>query len=292
MSRWTIPLLMLLSAAVARAQDMELEESAPNEPPYTTPADEFGQTESAAGAPAVYSTHGNKSQFIRHPGAKKGLRLIDRDGAYYYETARISGKDQTSNIRVGMIKPPSILSADGTTSYTSMYGNGDPVTAMYDYEWKPLKAFGALGVQLGVGFFTAQGQGRFVQTPGGLTSNVARERYTFYAIPMSLGAVYRFQYMDDQWIAPYVSGGATYYALVEDRDDGMSTNFVGTPAFYGAGGLMINLSTWDRETRYILDAEYGIHTLWLTAEARQIQSASEELDFSGLMISVGISVDY
>jgi hypothetical protein len=243
------------------------------------------------GQPEVMSTANGK--FIQHPMAKKGLRLIDRDGSYYYETTKTSAKDETSIVRLGAISPaPSVISADGQTTYKTMYGSGNPFVMMYDYEWKPLKRFGSLGLVAGMGFFTAQGSGRFNCVGDPLCGTEAEEKYTFYASPLSLGAVYRFQYSDRQWISPAVSGGVTYFALAEFRDDGKSPSVVGTPAAYGAGSLMFNLSQIDKDLGFKLDAEYGIHTMWLNFEIRQIQSSNKDLDFSGTMLTAGVTVDY
>lgn len=238
--------------------------------------------------PSVIQRGERGSRRIRHPLAKEGLTLIDRDGSYHFQPKRSKTFDQTSVLRVGAIQPPpGIQSADGFTDYQTMYGSGNPVTLLYDYEWQPIQAFGRLGVQIGFGLFTAQGNGRFLSD--GLP---AREKYAFYALPITLGVVYRFQFTDRPWIAPYVSGGLMYFALAEMRDDGKSPNLVGTPTGYGGGGLMINLSEIDRETGFLLDSEYGIHGMWLTAEWRQIQASNEDLNFSGSIISFGVSVDY
>lgn len=238
---------------------------------------------------------GKKSHFIHHPQAAKGLQLIDRDGAYYYKPETFSKNTQTSSFKVGSLQPgPNIVSADQQTDYGRMYG-GTPIEALYDYEWKPLRQFGPLGVQLGFGFFTAQGAGRFGKI--GLNEDVygettPHEQYTFYSIPLSAGGIYRFQYFDKQWAAPYISGGVTYNILAEMRDDGKAPSIVGSPAVYGAGGLMLNISRIDRETAFNLDAEYGIHTLWLNLEAREVQSLNKSLDLSGTLISLGITADY
>lgn len=282
--------LVLFSVSVSWAQTQD---SPPNEPPYVNEEEHLTQVgEEPAVVPAqeerpVLQKTSDGRQFIKHPLSKKGLQLIDKDGSYYYATEKSSKNDQHMMIRLGAIDPgPDIQAADGTT-YATMYGSGAPFTLYFDYEWKPFKSFGELGVQLGLGLFTAKGNGRFAQSGG-----EAREKYTFYALPISVGGVYRFQYTDKQWISPYVAGGLMYFALAEFRDDDKSPNFVGTPTGYGAGGLLFNLSAIDKDSGFTMDAEYGIHTLWLSLEARQIQASSDDLNFTGTFFSLGFGADY
>lgn len=232
---------------------------------------------------------GTNKKYIHHPRAKDGLRLIDRDGAYYYVANRYSKREQTTSVRFGSLNPtPGIVSADGQTDYARMYGSEYPTVLSFDYDWLALKGFGALGLQFGGGFFTAQGQGRFLNNP----SKEAREKYTFYAIPLNLGGIYRFEYTDRQWVVPYVNGGLTYYVLAEKRDDDKAPSFVGTPSVYAGGGAMFNLSAIDKDTGFALDAEYGISTLWLTAEFRVIKETNPDLNLGGTLISFGFSTDY
>lgn len=282
---------ILLFAFVCAGPLWAQQESAPNEPPYTN-ANEYDSpavVEAPNADPALppekqARTHRASVEYIQHPEAKNGLRLIDSDGSYYYAPKKFSKKEQSSTIRVGSIQPPHIDSPGA--SFSTMYGSGNPTMLLYDYEWQPLQAFGRLGVQAGFGYFSAQGAGRFAD------GTAAREHYTFHALPLNLGVIYRLEFMERQWIAPYVAGGASYFALAETRDDDRAPHFVGTPTFYGAGGLMFNISAFDQVTAFTLDSQYGIADMWLTVEARQIQSTNLDLDFTGLMVSVGISADY
>jgi len=221
-----------------------------------------------------------------HPNAKKGLERIRADGSYVYRV-KIRDRSSTSTVRFGVSDPPVIKSSDGQTTFSEMYGSKSVPTLLYDYEWQPLQKFGRLGIQAGFGFLTAQGSGRFKST-----GEEAREKYTFIAVPLNLGAIYRLEFMERQWLAPYIAGGGTYFLLAELRDDEKRQHFLGTAAGYGAGGMMFNISRLNRETALTLDSEYGIANLWLTAEYRRVQSVSQDLDMSSNNFNVGISVDY
>lgn len=317
---------VLAFSGVARAQT----EGPPNEPPYTNDLEEEFDQAARAGGPATELKAGSEapaiptpapapeivpvtpaeaavaeeggegmvrqlppsgqSRYIKHPGAKKGLTLIDRDGSYHYTPTKFARREQTSTLRLGVIKPPPTIEAEvagGTIDYQTVYGSGNPFTLLYDYEWTPFQAFGELGAQLGFGVFTSQGNGRFVDD-----GSIAHEKYTFYGLPINLGVVYRLRYFNKQWLIPYVAGGGTYFVLGEMRDDGKAPHFVGTPAAYGAGGLMFNVSRLDADTGFILDSEYGIASLYMTLEARQVQSVNKELDVSGTVLTLGFGADY
>lgn len=224
-------------------------------------------------------------KLIHHPDAKKGLIRIEQDGTYIYKV-KTTPKDQTGVVRFGFMDPPNIDSADGYTDFKSMYGSSTVPTLMFDYEWQPFSGFGKLGVQAGFGFAMADGNGHFLKD-----GTEAQEKYNFLILPLNLGVIYRLEYFKRQWVAPYISGGGSYIAVAEMRDDGKN-NFSGTPAAYGAGGLMFNITALDKSMAFNLDSEYGVGNLWLVAEYRYQKAFSDLLDFSGGLMSFGISADF
>lgn len=286
------------------------EDLPPNEPPYTQTPDEMEaqqllqQDKAPTPAPVIEkksevveteptsSTPGRKK--IAHPNAKKGLYLIDQNtGRYYYKTEKVSKKNQSTSIRFGTITPPNITANIGGVDYlfTDIYDTNDIPYLLLDYEWQPFRSFGKLGVVLGMGFFTTSGNGRFAN-PAVKDGAAAKESYTFIGLPISAGGIYRLEFSDRQWFAPFVVGGMSYYVLAEIRDDGKKPKAVGTPAAYGGGGIMFNITAWSREIDFIMDREYGINNMWLTAEFRTIQSLNEDLDVSSDVFNFGIAVDY
>lgn len=230
-------------------------------------------------------------EYIQHPQAANGLLAITREGAYIYKTKESRDFHQTGSLRFATMDSPKITAADGTT-YEMMYSGTQQPVVMFDYEWQPLTGYGKLGVQAGLGLLYASGQGRFVSSDPVLNGQEAKEKYTFLAVPLSLGGVYRLEWLSRQWVAPYVAGGGTYIAVAEFRDDGKSPSAVGTPGAYGAAGLLLNISAVDRETAFVLSSEYGIANLWVSLEYRYLQTFNEDLDFSSNIIGAGISVDY
>lgn len=221
----------------------------------------------------------------------KGLYKIDQTtGNYYFKTETQTKNNHTGSFRIGNYETPAISVTVDNTDYffSDFYTDGNIPFFMYDYEWKFFENFKQLSVQTGVGLFIAQGTGLLLTTP----VQEAKEEYTFFAIPLNLGLTLRLQFSDNQLFVPYASGGLSYYVLFERRDDGDENNFAGTPAAYGAGGILLNLSRLDKQTAFIFDREYNIHNLYLALEYRLIQSFSEDVDMSSNVINLGITVDY
>ncbi|MGZ3775734.1 MAG: hypothetical protein ACXVCY_18075 [Pseudobdellovibrionaceae bacterium] len=230
-------------------------------------------------------------EYIEHPLAAKGLTTITKEGAYIYKTEEFKQENKSGIIRFGSMDPPKIKSADGGTSFEEMYSKNQQSIIMFDYEWHPFSGYGKLGVQGGLGFLIAYGNGRFPANSVN-TGKEAKEKYTFVALPLNLGAVYRLEWMHRQWFAPYIAGGGTYIPIFEIRDDSKSPNAVGVPGAYGAGGILFNISAINRDTAFTLKSEYGIANLWVSLDYRYLATFNEELDFSSNIIGAGIAVDY
>ncbi|WP_413943931.1 hypothetical protein [Bdellovibrio sp. HCB-162] len=277
-------------------EELQLEEEpqAPvvEEAPAVIPAEpvvEVKPVQQAQPSNVVQRTSKGGVEYIHHPQAAKGLIAITKEGAYVYKTKETGKYDQTGSFRFGMMDPPKITAADGTT-FEMMYSDGQQPVMMFDYEWQPFSGYGKLGVQAGVGFLVAHGNGRFVDASmGGLTP---KEKYTFVAIPLNVGIVYRLEWMSRQWLAPYVAGGGTYVAVGEFRDDGKTPSAVGTPGAYGAAGMLFNISAMNRDTAFTLRSEYGISNLWVSLDYRYLNTFNEDLDFTSSIVGAGVVVDY
>lgn len=235
-----------------------------------------------------------ESQKVEHPQAAKGLIKIEKDGAYIYRTKPLETKT-SSHIRIGTMPSLEISSsytdatgAEQVVTFSDLYTGSSLPFFMYDYEWQPFRSSAPhLGLQLGGGLFVTEGNGRLKAT-----NEVSEERYTFVGLPLNVGAVFRLQIGPHPWVAPYVAGGGTYMLLLEKRDDKSMPKGVGVPGIYGAGGLMLNLAAFDRETAYSLGSEYGIGNIWLVVEARYMKTFGDTLNMSNTLISGGFSVDF
>lgn len=235
----------------------------------------------------ILKNNNSKHEMIKHPWAEKGLSKIYSDGTYYFKPKKTEKHTQTFSFKLGVVQPPDIISADQTTTFSSMYKGAGLTQANFEYEWYPFTKYGKLGLLGAVGFFYAQGNGRFKSN-----NQEAREEYTFIALPLSVGLTYRLEWLSRQWVAPYIGGGVSYYGLFEHRDDNKTNNFVGTPASYGVAGAMLNITAFDPASAFEIDSEYGIKNMWLNVEYKVVQSFSEDLNLSTNNIYFGFAVDY
>lgn len=230
-----------------------------------------------------------KSKKIKHPGAKDGLYLIDEDGVYHYKVPTQAKKDYTMYFRFVSQTAPEVTTnvAGQDLNYNDFYGSGNLMGLDFIYEWQPIKNWGKAGFQLGAGVSIANGRGYFASGD----TREPLEGYTLFSVPLFGGVIYRFEYMNRQWFVPYVSGGLVYNGFIEYRDDGKS-NMVGSPAGYGAGGLLVNLTSFNKRLAFVMDREYGYSSLWLTFEYRINQGFNDELDITSDQFSLGIGADY
>ena len=221
-----------------------------------------------------------------------GLVRIDKDGAYVYEDRR-STKHQASHLHLGMANQPELtIDINGFVyNFEDFYGSASAMSIGYDYEYFFTESNGKLGGQLGVSVQYSSGKGRLVQNPPA-ESTPSVEKFSFATIPIFLGGVYRFEYSNRQWLAPYVAGGAALVGLAEKREDSKSINTTGGIGFYGTAGALLNVSIFDRETSLTLDSEYGIGNLWINLEYKYINVSAKTFDYQNGYVQGGVSFDF
>jgi hypothetical protein len=221
-----------------------------------------------------------------------GLVRIDKDGAYIYEDKRPT-KSQASHLHIGMANQPDLtIDINGFIyNFEDFYGTASAMSIGYDYEYFFSESNGKLGGQIGVSLQYSSGNGRLVQNPPA-ESTPSVEKFSFATIPLFLGGVYRFEYSNRQWLAPYVAGGAALVGLAEKREDSNSISTTGGFGFYGTAGALLNVSIFDRETSLTLDSEYGIGNLWINLEFKYINVSAETFDYQNAFVQGGMSFDF
>jgi hypothetical protein len=240
-----------------------------------------------------------KTKVMQHPDAAQGLVKITKDGTYIYDEKR-EFKKESSRISFGQALQPVIsidiektdVDGNGTGAFQTFhfedfYKDASSLIVSYDYEWFPWINKGKLGLQVGGSLMYAQGYGRQLAT-----LEPSREKYTFFTVPLTAGAVYRLEWKDKQLLAPYVAGGGTYTVLLEKREDKAQPQYTGAPGFYAVGGALLNLSVIDSDSGFSLDSEYGISNLWISLEYKIIEVNSDSFDFSNQYVNAGLSFDF
>jgi hypothetical protein len=236
---------------------------------------------------------------IKHTGASDGLSRIDANGVYYYDVVN-ELKNQSSHIRLGAASNPEVsveicqvTPTDECASVTSVtfddiYTGASKLSLGYDYEYFFTTSGGKLGGQLGFSAQYAQGAGRLAIDP----TKSSIEKFTFLTLPLYLGGIYRFEYKDKQLFAPYVSGGGVYMVLLEKREDASKVNGIGAPGFYAAGGVLFNVTAFDRDMASEFNSEYGISNLWINLEFKTVNVESDAFSYQSNYIQSGLSFDF
>ncbi len=233
---------------------------------------------------------------VNHPGAQEdGLTRIDSEGNYIYETEH-ELRNQSMSVRLGYVANPQMsveITQYGTSNVTvvdfdEMYDGAEKLSIGFDYEYFFTSSLGRIGLQAGVAFQYAEGNGRLAADP----STPSIENFTFVTAPLFLGLTYRFEYSDRQYFAPYASGGGVYTVLAEKRDDESSIKAIGSFGYYAAGGALINVTAFSREMAAEFRTEYDISNIWINLEYRTIQVAADSFTYDNSFIQGGVTFDF
>jgi len=224
---------------------------------------------------------------IQHPNAEKGLVSIEKDKSYQYELAH-RPKKSAASFGINVAPAPNIsvtTPSNNQISFSSMYKSDSLVTLVGNYEWVLSRSYGTFGIIFEAGLANRHGNGTLA------SGEQAQEGYSLFIVPLTAMLRYRFEYTYGQWVVPYVEGGGTYYGFAEIRDDN-TYNVAGSEAVGGGGGLMFNITRWDRKGAFQLESEFGVSDLYVTLGARAMAGLKPQLDMSGLNILAGVTVDY
>lgn len=228
-----------------------------------------------------------------HPNAKKGLIRITQDRTYVYRVPR-SKQDRAFAFKFGIFDPDQLENPDTGITFVDSYDSTSGPMLSFEYEWQWWRgSLGKLGVKLGSGLFVTEGNGRFKNNfAENGTKSTPEEKFTFVAFPNLAGVIYRAQFSDTQTLVPYGDGGLTAITFAEFRDDKDVPRLgLGYGAFF-SGGLAINLNGLDNLSILELDREYGINSIFLTGEFRQIVNLGSNFNFESSVISGGITMEF
>lgn len=232
--------------------------------------------------------------YIEHPNAKRGLIKIDKERVYHYKV-KSSEQKNAGSFRIGTYTPSELANPNNSDlTFDSIYDETNFPILLYDHEWQFFQRFGKLSWKLGGGFYLAQGRGQFENINDDPSAR-PRERFTLFVFPISIGLTYRLHYWKNQWVVPYMEGGADGFLFAEYRDDdqnpSMGAAYGAAPAVHYSVGGSISLGK-DARSFLDLDREYGINAIFLTVEYRQYFALSDKYDFSGDAISGGVTAEF
>lgn len=241
----------------------------------------------------IWSQRGSSEIKIKHPAAEKGLIRITQDRTYIYRVPR-SEQTRAFSFRMGIMNPEDLANPDTGATFADSYDSTEAPVAFFEYEWQWFSGvLGKLGLKIGSGIFVSEGNGNFRNNyaeNGSKTDPL--EKFTFVALPNSLGAVYRMQFFDRQILVPYADGGVMGITFAEFRDDEDAPKIgLGYAGFFSLGGAL-NLGLLDSLSLLELDREYGINGLYLTGEFRQIVNMGSDYDFTSSTINAGILAEF
>jgi hypothetical protein len=222
---------------------------------------------------------------IQHPLEDRGLLKINVDGSYDYA---VYGEARKKTLSFTAYNLPSLKITGPFGSYLDFYGKTVPVIVSGGQEWLIFPEISHnLSLCLSGGLGSVIGNGVLVNA--GVPSE---ERYSLYTIPLSADFVYRLDYIKNQWVAPFLIGGAGYLGLVELRDDSNSIRFAGAPFVETGAGLLVSLMRIDPKAMFILKRDYELTDIWLNFQAKAIKSLKSDIDFEDLVVGAGLVLDF
>lgn len=233
-----------------------------------------------------YENNSNSEVQMAHPLAEKGLKRITSDKIYLYETIE-SPKEHSLAVKFGMYDPINLQNEDNT-NFADIYERSSAPMILIDYEWKWFNVLGEWNFQVGTGIFFTQGNGVFANN----NSLRAREKFTFFAIPITGNLIYKMHLYQRQWLIPFGGGGIGIMGFSEVRDDFSGPKFGGSVVAPVFAGLALSVNSVSPETGRTLDREYGINKTLFAIEYRQFLSITDKYDFSADLINAGLMLEY
>ena len=271
----------------------ETEETQPGLPGAAVEAEEVGLSASFIRLP-FEETREQRRQRLQQDAYFDELVHISQTGVHQYEV-KPSPLRGSGSINMGVFPPPSIVS--NNLRYEDIYDENPVLMLFANYEWNLFKNIGDLSIHLELGTLWDAGNGRFA--PGSINeekynSQNAKEAYFFVMVPVSLGAMYSFEFFNKQFFIPFGIGGVSYFGLLEIRDDFDfgSIGVAGTPSIFFGGGVQLLLDGLAPGGATVIDREFGINHIYLIGEVRQYIGLYGDFQLEGLVASGGIRFDF
>lgn len=159
----------------------------------------------------------------------------------------------------------------GRAPYAEFFGSKNRLMSQIELDYQLFRHFGSAGIGLGLGYFTATGNNRLAAT-GDLTDDTS----TLKVYPISLSAVYRFDWPLERYkipLVPYGKLGLDYAIWTISNGNGETPEYGGggtgrggTLGWHAAVGLSFVLDFLDPGGARKFDMETGINHTHLFVE--------------------------
>lgn len=201
----------------------------------------------------------------------------------YYDLDHLPPISGAIYFRVASTSAFEIIGDTGRT-YKDVYGEDPGIGFVFDYEWQLFHLLGKWTLKASTGLSIGNGTGQFLDGNAGITP---KEKYLLVVSPHTVLLNYKLRYSDKQWFVPYVEGGPGYYTYYERRSDGDKNGFGGAPVIAVAGGMLISLTLFDKNSAGVLYEDYGINHMWIDLNVRRNTGLDKKTDFSSNVFSAG-----
>ncbi|HVZ89016.1 MAG TPA: MXAN_2562 family outer membrane beta-barrel protein [Polyangia bacterium] len=156
--------------------------------------------------------------------------------------------------------------------YNQYFGGGHDLLTRVEFDYQIWHRYGSIAAGLGVGYFSVTGTAPVASGTGMLSGDQSELK----VIPISLSAVYRFDYLMETYKVPLVPFGKlgldwAYWQITDgngniaDADSG-GRGRGGTLGWHVAGGLALVLDFLDPEAAHDFDQDLGVNHTALTFE--------------------------
>jgi len=142
-----------------------------------------------------------------------------------------------------------------------------------------------LGLSARVGAFYASG---FAVDKTGRRSG---EKLQFYVIPTQLEATYRFDFLNEQVLVPWLSAGGDYWLYREDNQFAKDVQG-GKTGWHGGAGLGILLDRLEPDSMNEMQQDFGVENVFLELGVQRTYMTQTGLNFNGWVYSAGLLFEF
>jgi len=196
--------------------------------------------------------------------------------------------------------------AGAATPYADVFGE-DAWQFGFTADWRLFHGIGEVALGLGMGTWSKEGVSRAVG--GGET----QDKSNLSIVPLTVDAVYRFDWMAERWnfpLVPYAKVGlayslwwvedgvdetSVYKGLDANKKETTSTGSGGTGGFHGTLGLRIQLDPFEPQAARSFDIEMGVNHSYVYAEYQKLSlndfGNPKSIDLSADLFVFGLAFD-